>query len=157
MSARRAEFIAGLRAFTDWLESNPQVQAPASQNMRLPLRRNADVESFAHRHGLEVAYDDEGNASTAMAFGPLTYRAFGYVDFDAHCAAADERLAREWAAQNGLQITEPPARAGLTEAELSATADGTYRCVCGHWDNVHGPHCYAESCRCGSFEHRSAR
>lgn len=43
--------------------------------------------------------------------------------------------------------------AGLSEAELSRTASGAYRCVCGHWDNVHGPFCFAEVCKCFRFAH----
>ncbi|MFJ3923078.1 hypothetical protein [Streptomyces sp. NPDC090022] len=41
--------------------------------------------------------------------------------------------------------------AGLSEVELRRTAPGTYRCTCGHWDNVHGPFCFAEACECGNF------
>jgi hypothetical protein len=40
---------------------------------------------------------------------------------------------------------------GLTAAELAATPAGTYRCRCGHWDNVHGPFCFARTCGCGHF------
>ncbi|MFF5451826.1 hypothetical protein ACFY40_11375 [Streptomyces sp. NPDC012950] len=48
------------------------------------------------------------------------------------------------------EVTNP---AGLTVEELQRTPDGTYRCGCGHWDNVHGPFCFAESCECGDFQY----
>lgn len=101
----REEFVQGLRAFADWLADTAGAEAPQGQRMLLPLHTNAAVEAFAAEHGLTLAYDDEGNASADLMFGPLAYHAYGYVDFDAHCAAEDERLARRWAEKNGLIIT----------------------------------------------------
>lgn len=45
----------------------------------------------------------------------------------------------------------PETAGGLTAQELALTPDGTYRCKCGHWDNVHGPFCFAAVCNCGKF------
>jgi hypothetical protein len=50
----------------------------------------------------------------------------------------------------------PEAAGGLTAQELALTPDGTYRCKCGHWDNVHGPFCFAAVCDCGKFAHATA-
>jgi hypothetical protein len=103
----RSEFIAGMHAFADWLEANPEVEPPTNERMLLPLHTNSAVQAFAAEHGLNVDHDDEGNASANLMFGPVVYHAYGYVDFAAHLDASDERHARSWAEKNGLQITEP--------------------------------------------------
>ncbi|NUS58649.1 MAG: hypothetical protein HOV66_27930 [Streptomycetaceae bacterium] len=46
---------------------------------------------------------------------------------------------------------ETAADGALTAEELAQAPDGTYRCRCGHWDNVHGPFCFAAVCGCGQF------
>lgn len=102
--ADRTEYIAGLRKFADWLESNPNVPESWGERLLLALHTNTAVEEFATAHGLRVAYDDEGNASCDMVFGPITYHVYGYVDFDEHCARNDERKARRWAAKQGMVI-----------------------------------------------------
>ncbi|MFK0222840.1 hypothetical protein ACIQWN_32190 [Streptomyces vinaceus] len=102
----RSEYIEGLRSFADWLEANPEVDAPVDERMLLVLHTNPAVEEFAAEHGLDVAYDREGNASADMAFGPVVFHAYGYVDFASHVEAADELQARSWATKRGLKITE---------------------------------------------------
>jgi hypothetical protein len=96
----------GLRELADWLDANPSVPFYGTR-LLLALHTNAAVVEFAEAQGWPVAYDGEGNASAARAFGPIAYRAYGYVDFEAHCAAEDERRAREWAEKQGLELTAP--------------------------------------------------
>ncbi|MFJ3173757.1 hypothetical protein ACIPJK_23660 [Streptomyces roseus] len=55
--------------------------------------------------------------------------------------------------RGAVRPSSPIAPAGLSEIELRRTPSGSYRCTCGHWDNVHGPFCFAEVCECGSFTH----
>ncbi len=107
---RRGEFIAGLRALADFLEATPSVPCSSDERILLPLHTNAAVEHLATTLGLNVDYDAEGNAALRLQFGPLTYHLYGYVDFDAHCARADEKRARTWAASRGLSIL--PAEGG---------------------------------------------
>lgn len=104
------EFTTGLRAFADWLDAHPETKAPGDQRFLLALHTNPAVEQFAAEQGLTVAYDDEGNASCALTFGPITYYAYGYVDFAAHCDKSDERTARKWAGRKGMTIV--PAEGG---------------------------------------------
>ncbi|MCX4801719.1 hypothetical protein OG594_08655 [Streptomyces sp. NBC_01214] len=98
---------AGLRGLADWLDANPTLPRLSDQRILLCLSKNADVEEFAAAQGWPVVYDGEGNASASRLFGPIEYHAYGYVDFDAHCAADDERRARKWAEKQGLEITAP--------------------------------------------------
>jgi hypothetical protein len=102
----RTQYICGLRALATWLEDNPDVEAPVGLRVLLPLTTNEAVEEFAAKLGQDVAYDDEGNASTTREFGPLQHHAYGYVDFAVSCDALDERSARRWAARKGLEIRE---------------------------------------------------
>ncbi|WP_158942412.1 hypothetical protein, partial [Streptomyces sp. ERV7] len=85
--------MAGLRRLADQLERT-ELPVPHDQRFLLPLHTNLAVETFAQAHGLDVAYDPEGNASTDLAFGPIVFHAYGYVDFTGHCARQDERRAR---------------------------------------------------------------
>lgn len=103
-NTNRAEFTAGLRQFADWLDANPQYPNPSDQRVLLSLLTNDAVTEFAQQHGLDTAADDEGNLSVNLTFGPIVYHAYGYVDFDAHQAAHNERQARYWADRNGLEI-----------------------------------------------------
>lgn len=106
----RTASVAGLRALADWLESNPAVPALSDQRLLLALSTNAAVEEFATAQGLDVAFDDEGNASCNLKFGPIQYFAYGYADFAEHCERSAERRARQWAARKGLEIR--PAEGG---------------------------------------------
>lgn len=103
----RAVYVAGLREFADFLESNPDVTVPDGQRLLLSLSTNPVVEEYAAEHGLTVDYDNEGNASADMRFGAIRFHAYGYVDFAKHCEANDERGARTWADRNGLEIVVP--------------------------------------------------
>lgn len=100
----RAEFTAGLRQFADWLDTNTEYSLPTGQRFLLSLGTNSAVTEFADRFGLETKADAEGNLSADIPFGPLSYCAYGYVDFDAHIAAEAERRARTWAAAQGLEF-----------------------------------------------------
>lgn len=111
---KRLMAIAGLRALADFLESDPSRPVPSSQHLNVPLMKNPVVEEFAAGQGLAVEYDDEGNASTDLKFGPLTYHVYGYVDFDAHIERHAETNARSWAERNGLEIR--PAEAAQVSA-----------------------------------------
>ncbi|MFJ2579991.1 hypothetical protein [Kitasatospora aureofaciens] len=105
MRANRTSYTAGLREFADWLDTNPDIDAPDGQRFLLPLHTNQDVLDFATDHDLTATADDEGNLSADITFGPVVYHAYGYADFDAHRNACDERTARSWAARTGQQIT----------------------------------------------------
>lgn len=107
----RNEYIAGLRKFADWLEANPQVKYPYMERMLLPLMVNDAVTAFAAEHGLDVQTDDEGNMSCQLTFGPVIYYAYGYADFKQHCENNRERAARKWAADNGIELSEPTSTA----------------------------------------------
>lgn len=103
--SNRAQFTAALRAFADWLDANPDVDAPTDQRFLLPLHTNPAVIDFAAEHGLTTTADAEGNLSADIEFGPIAYQAYGYTDFGAHRDACDERTARKWAGEHGMQIT----------------------------------------------------
>ncbi|MER5461601.1 hypothetical protein ABT010_13125 [Streptomyces sp. NPDC002668] len=109
-STARDEFVAGLRAFADFLEQNPGVKAPGDQRLLLALTTNDAVESFAVEHGLPLEFDKDGNAFCDLAFGPVVYHAYGYVDFNKHCEQANEKRARRWAEAKGLALV--PAEGG---------------------------------------------
>lgn len=97
--------IDALRALADWLEANPAAPvASIGQQFTVPLHTNSAVEAFAAEHNVEVQYDDEGNAEASVRFGPVVYRAYGYVDFKEHCERSDENRARRWAARKGMEI-----------------------------------------------------
>jgi len=100
----RAQFTAGLRQFADFLDAHEQYPVPSRHQILLPLATNPAVEEFAAQHGLEVEADKEGNLSATLTFGPVTYLAYGYVDFEEHRAATAERDARNWASKQGLEI-----------------------------------------------------
>lgn len=108
--SERAQFITGMRDFADWLEQNPDVRDPGSQRFLLSLTTNPAVEEFAARHGLTVTVDNDGNAFTDISFGPVTYHAYGYADFDQFVADQAEQDARQWADKNGMTIQ--PAEVG---------------------------------------------
>jgi len=103
--SERDEYVAGLRALADWLEGN-EVEVPAfhRQRLLLSLATNADVEQFADKHNATVQFDREGNASCDLSFGPVTYHAYSYADFQLHLSRQEERRARGWADQNGMEI-----------------------------------------------------
>ncbi|RPK56148.1 hypothetical protein EES43_24210 [Streptomyces sp. ADI96-02] len=111
MNADRTEYIAGLRQLATWLEENPSVRVSSDERFLVPLHTNTAVEEFAAEHSLPVVMDDEGNKSAQMQFGPITYYAYGYVDFAQHTAEMDERRARKWADEQGMELRETEATA----------------------------------------------
>ncbi|MFJ8437655.1 hypothetical protein [Kitasatospora griseola] len=141
----RTQLIAGIRQFADWLETHPEVTAPTNPRFLLPLSTNQAVTNFAAEHGLTTAADDEGNLSAELVFGPVVYRVYGYTDFEEHRATIAERNAREWAAENGLQITPSTCARCRQQFDDADT----------HWDG-HGRHKQSDYCRhCVSSCHDS--
>lgn len=112
-------YTEGLRALADWLDANPSVQQPLGERLLLPLHTNPAVEALASEYGLTVVYDDEGNASVELSFGPVVYRAYGYVDFKKHCERDNEERARAWARRKGLVI-RPPEDGDVSAADLES-------------------------------------
>ncbi|MGW3196239.1 hypothetical protein ACWDBD_16965 [Streptomyces sp. NPDC001118] len=108
----RDAYIAGLRELADWLEQNPEAATPIDGDMLVPLMTNEAVEAHALPRGLDVRYDSEGNASAVIEFGPINYRAYGYVDWHQHYAQHQEKTARNWADKNGMVIQ--PREAGAS-------------------------------------------
>jgi hypothetical protein len=106
ISEEKQSRIDGLRGLADWLESSPTVPVPnyGPERFVVPLHTNQAVEAFAAEHGMTVEYDDEGNARVTVAFGPVQYEAYGYVDFLQHCERSAERNARSWAERKGLEL-----------------------------------------------------
>lgn len=102
----RTDYIAGLRQLATWLEENPTVRISSDERFLVPLHTNTAVEEFAAQFNLPVKTDKEGNKSTQVQFGPITYYAYGYVDFAQHLAAQHEKNARKWAAEKGLELRE---------------------------------------------------
>lgn|GEM_PF-2314060 len=101
----RTEYIAGLRQLAGWLEEHPDVPFPRySTDIAVPLRDNPAVAEFAAVAGVEVETDEKGNTSADIKFGPVTYHAYGYADWDKHRAEHSENQARTWADSNGMVI-----------------------------------------------------
>lgn len=109
--SKRAELIAGLRELADALEADASMPVPGSQKLNVYLSTNAQVGQFAAERGLAVEYDDEGNASADITFGPMTYHVYSYADFEEHRERWAERDARSWAERNGLEIRPADAEA----------------------------------------------
>ncbi|MEX3101185.1 MULTISPECIES: hypothetical protein [unclassified Streptomyces] len=109
--SKRAELIAGLRALADALEADVSMPVPGTQKLNVYLPTNAQVGQFAAERGLAVEYDDEGNASVDITFGPMTYHVYSYADFEEHRERWAEKDARKWAERKGLEI-----RPAVTEA-----------------------------------------
>lgn len=100
----RDTYIAGLRDLADWLEKHPDVELPTTDRLLLPLTTNPALEEFASAHGLTVEVDEDGNASANLKFGPITFHAYGYANFQEHVKQLNERQARSWADKNGMVI-----------------------------------------------------
>ena len=82
-SAERVALISGLRSLADYLESNPEVPAPAYPTVcAFPpdgdwSEMRAEIDAIAARLG-EVAYrshESNGHYVAARSFGPVEYRA----------------------------------------------------------------------------------
>lgn len=111
MAARRAReragFISGIHRFATWLEQHPDVEAPRDKRLLLACHTNDAVAAFATEHGISpdlVRYDEEGNASLDLEFGPVSYHVYGYRDFEQHCEDAAARQAQRYARSHGLSL-----------------------------------------------------
>lgn len=100
----RTEYIASLRELADWLEQHPGAPTPTVADIQLPLMTNAAVEEYGKANGLEVRFDDKGNAHSRIKFGSVEYHAYGYADWDQHIAEHQESRARAWADENDMVI-----------------------------------------------------
>ena len=91
---KRAEYIAGLRAFADLVESDPTIPTPTlgvagttvwahiseygsglSQDERFEL-----VHDFADAHDVTVTADHKGDRKAEKAFGPIRFYVCAYAD-----------------------------------------------------------------------------
>src|SRR4051812_28440524 len=99
-----ARFATGLYDLADWLTEHDIPLLGSTERILYPLHTNAAVEDFAARAGLSVVYDDEGNASATATFGPVCFHVYGYADRAATFRRHDERQARQFAAENGLEL-----------------------------------------------------
>lgn len=79
----RAEFIAGLRALAEFLESHPAVPVPRYGTSVLVSAQWADdargfVDEFAALVGAEVddRWESDGHYDAAAVFGPVEYKAY---------------------------------------------------------------------------------
>ncbi|MEY9876596.1 hypothetical protein ABH931_006106 [Streptacidiphilus sp. MAP12-33] len=101
----REQFIQGLRQLVDWLTLNPDIPAPTSRQFLVPLHSNAPVRQLAEHLGTDLATDEHGNCSTEVTFGPVTYLAYGYVDFTAHMERRSAENAENYAQRHNLTLT----------------------------------------------------
>jgi hypothetical protein len=115
-------FANGLTALAGWMLEHEITPPRTGEVVIHPLHTNSAVVGFAARYGLPVVYDAEGNASASIAFGPISYRVYGYVDFDEHCRRTAERDARAYAASNGLTLVPADQPADQSHAARSALA-----------------------------------
>jgi len=80
-STERAALISGLRALADYLESNPEVPAPAYPVMHtFPsaddwARMRAEIDASAARLGVNAHLTAGGHYVAVRLFGPVEYRA----------------------------------------------------------------------------------
>lgn len=90
-TTRRAEFVAGLRAFADLLDTDPSIPTPTYtadiwahiQEHGTGLnqdQRYAVVHDFADAHGVTVTEDHKGDRSARKLFGPVLLRVHAYAD-----------------------------------------------------------------------------
>jgi hypothetical protein len=80
-SAVRAALINGLRALADYLESNPEVPAPAYPVVyTFPAagdwpQMRAEIDATAARLGVNAHLAEGGHYIAVRSFGPVEYRA----------------------------------------------------------------------------------
>jgi hypothetical protein len=78
---QRARFVAGLRAFAEFIESRPDVPVPWSADaLVFPLggsdtEKRAEIDAIAERIGAESHYTQGGHYTVSRRFGPVEYRA----------------------------------------------------------------------------------
>lgn len=77
----RAEYIAGMRAFLDYLEAHPEVPTPQSEDIQLSTwgdtfaERAETVDEFAQMVGVEPDWMGEGEThwKATIEFGPVRF------------------------------------------------------------------------------------
>lgn len=108
----QAAYVSGLVDLAGWLSNNPDaIPDYIDHQVLLALLTNGAVEEFAARHGLKVVYDDEGDASVSVRFGPIKFYAYGYlVDFAERYAQRRRSAVEKFAAEHGLALV--PAETG---------------------------------------------
>jgi len=80
-STERAALISGLRALADYLESNPEVPAPAYAVVyKFPptgdwAQMRAEIDATAARLGVNAHLTAGGHYVAVRLFGPVEYRA----------------------------------------------------------------------------------
>jgi hypothetical protein len=80
-SAGRTALIGGLRALADYLESNPEVPAPAYPVLyTFPpdgdwAAKRAEIDAIAARFAVTACETGGGHYVAARSFGPVEYRA----------------------------------------------------------------------------------
>jgi hypothetical protein len=80
-STERAALIRGLRGLADYLESNPEVPAPAYSTMHtFPpdgdwAEMCAEIDAIAARLGVTARKSGCGHYVATRSFGPVEYRA----------------------------------------------------------------------------------
>ena len=89
----RAEYIAGLRAFIDLLESDPTIPTPstglAGTGISAHLHANSGltqderfelIHDFADAHQVPVVADHTGMRKAEKRFGPVTFHVYAFAD-----------------------------------------------------------------------------
>ncbi len=80
-STERAALISGLRTLADYLESNPEVPAPAYPAVHtFPAaddwaQMRAEIDATAARLGVNAHFSGGGHYVAVRLFGPVEYRA----------------------------------------------------------------------------------
>lgn len=111
---KRAEYIAGLRAFADLIESDPTIPTPTlgvagttvwahiqqhgsglTQDERFEL-----IHDFADAHDVRVTADYKGDRQSEKTFGPINFHVCAYADKkpEAHIVTRPRRREAELAA-----------------------------------------------------------
>jgi hypothetical protein len=89
-TGQRAEFIAGLRAFADLVETDPSIPTPIDidvwsfiSSYHFGLKQDERFElvhDFADAHGVTVTEDRDGDRTAEKHFGPVHLRVIGCAD-----------------------------------------------------------------------------
>jgi len=93
-TAERAEYIAGLRAFADLVESDPTIPTPtlgvAGTDVWAHIQQHGSgltqderfelIHDFADAHGVAVTEDYKGDRKAEKTFGPVKFVVFAYAD-----------------------------------------------------------------------------
>lgn len=115
----RAVYIQALHDLANWYTAHPQAPIPPGRIL-VPLATNNDVQEVAASLDKTVKYDEEGNTSFTVTFGPVICHFYGYADFAEYSAREDSRRALKWAEENGMSVqpNEPDADASANQRSL---------------------------------------